>query len=115
MPPHPKVALVLLRCTARVTAEVCHCQCHRRRHLLSTGAAAADATRNTATANKAAMSALPISHGRFNQLESLYAASTGAKQRCSWNRGERALSFQDVGSLGIVQPTLGGAEHMHLL
>jgi len=51
---------------------------------------------------------------QFNQLESLYAASTGVKQRCSRNRGERGLSFQDVVSLGIVQPTLGGAEHMHL-
>lgn len=68
MPPHPKVALVLLRCTARATAEVCHCQCHRRRHLLSAGAAAADATVNTATTNEAAMSALPISHGRSSIL-----------------------------------------------
>ena len=46
-------------------------------------------------------------------MESLYAVSTGAKQRCSLNRGERALSFQDVVSLGIVQPILDGAEHMH--
>ncbi len=52
---------------------------------------------------------------QFNQLESLYATSMGAKQRCSWDRGERALSFQDMISLGIVQPTLGGAEHMHLI
>ena len=46
-------------------------------------------------------------------MESLYAVSTGAKQRCSRDRGERALSIQDVVSLGIVQPILDGAEHMH--
>ena len=37
------------------------------------------------------------------------------KQRCSRNRGERALSFQDVVSPGIVQPILDGAEHVHLM
>ena len=46
-------------------------------------------------------------------MESLYAVSTGAKQRCSRDRGERALSIQDVVSLGIVQPIRDGAEHMH--
>ena len=48
-------------------------------------------------------------------MESLYAVSTGAQQRCSRDRGERALSFQDVVSLGIVQPIRDGAEHMHWL
>ena len=46
-------------------------------------------------------------------MASLYTVSTGAKQRCSLDRGERALSIQDVVSLGIVQPILDGAEHMH--
>ena len=48
-------------------------------------------------------------------MESLYAVSTGAKQRCSRDRGERALSIQDVVSLGIVQPILDGAEHVHVM
>ena len=48
-------------------------------------------------------------------MESLYAVSTGAKQRCSRDRGERALSIQDVAFLGIVQPIRDGAEHVHSL